>query len=103
MVPFAAPFFQHLMELVTGFPKKDTRLTILKNIPNVLRDVRKGKIIENINLKYLAIGRLLWKTLWLPHARDQENSPLIAFNYIFTAISHSFLINVGISGGERRK
>ena len=103
MVPFAAQFFGIFMALGTGFSKKDTRLTILTNIPNLLTDDRKGKIIENINFKYLAIGRLLWETPWLPHAQDQENSHLIAFNYIFTTISHSFLINVGVSGGERRK
>ena len=103
MMPFAAPFIRHFMELSTEFPKKDARLTILKNILNLLTDDRKGKIIENINFKYLAIGRLLWETPWLPHDQDQENSHLIAFNYIFTTISQSFLINVGVSGGERRK
>ena len=52
MVPFAAQFFGIFMALGTGFSKKDTRLTILKNIPNVLRDVRKGKIIEISTLNY---------------------------------------------------
>ena len=75
MMPFAASFIQHFMELSTEFPKKDTCLTILKNILNLLTDDRKGKIIENINFKYLAIGRLLWETPWLPHAQDQERTP----------------------------
>ena len=52
------------MHARTGFSKKGARFSQLRNIPNLLTDDRKDKIIENINLKYLlAIGRLLWKTL----------------------------------------
>ena len=46
MVPFAAQFFGIFMALGTGFSKKDTRLTILTNIPNLLTDDRKDEIIE---------------------------------------------------------
>ena len=44
----------------TGFPIKDA--LFLKFI-FLLSDNKEGKIIENIDLNILAIGRLLWETL----------------------------------------
>ena len=44
----------------TGFLKKDARLSKLKNIPDLLSGEEEGKIMEYI----LAIGHLLWETLY---------------------------------------
>ena len=51
----------------TGFPKKDARFLKIENIPDQLSDHKEGKIIQTINYNILAIGRLLWETLYLPH------------------------------------
>ena len=47
----------------TGFPIKDARFSKYKNIPELLGNDIKGKIIEISPLNILVIGRLLWETL----------------------------------------
>ena len=36
------------------FPINDARFSKMKNIPDLLSDERKGRIIENIDFKYLS-------------------------------------------------
>ena len=56
----------------TGFPKKDARFLKIQNITNLLCDDNDGKIKINI----LAIGRLLWETLYFPY---HPNFPFSSF------------------------
>ena len=39
----------------TGFLKKDARFSKLKNIPDLLRDEKEGKIMEHLDFSYLSI------------------------------------------------
>ena len=47
--------------LNTGFPKKDARSSKIKNIPDLLRDGSQNSVEYRL---FLAIGRLLWETLY---------------------------------------
>ena len=49
----------------TWFPKKVAHFLKIKNIANLLSDDKESKIMENIEFNILAIGRLLWETLYV--------------------------------------
>ena len=51
------------MRSATGFPKKDARFLKWKNISDILKDERGGKIKENIYFKYVYMqsGVFYWK------------------------------------------
>ena len=49
--------------MLQGFTKK-TAVFKIEKFSGVLSDDREGKIIEISTLNFLAIGRLLWKTLY---------------------------------------
>ena len=48
-----------------GFPKKDASFLKIQNITNLLNDDKEGKIIKILSFNILAIGRLLWGTLYI--------------------------------------
>ena len=47
---------------IQGFPKKTP--VSRKNIPDLVRDDKEGKQYEISTFNIVAIGRLLWKTLY---------------------------------------
>ena len=51
--------------LFTGYSKKDARFSKMKNMPDLLTDDRKGIYSKISTLNMLAIGRLLWETLYV--------------------------------------
>ena len=56
--------------LDTGFPIKRCPLLNIENIPDLLSNDMEGKTVEISTFNILAIGRLLWETLYNRTAKN---------------------------------